>query len=115
MNLKNCFDEFGGNYNEVIGRLVTEDRVKKFLKMFLNDTSFKELDAALQNNDFEAAFRAAHTLKGVCLNLGIEKLRQSASELTEALRGGVNNGADELIEAVRNDYNNTVDIIKQLD
>ena len=35
----------------------------------------------------EAAFRAAHTLKGVAQNLGFQKLYLSSAALTEALRG----------------------------
>ena len=34
-----------------------------------------------------AAFRAAHTLKGICLNLGFSCLGKAASELAEYLRG----------------------------
>jgi len=115
MDLKSCFLELNGSYDEVIGRLITEERVKKFLKMFLKDTSFNDLENALQAEDYDAAFRAAHTLKGVCLNLGIEKLRLSASELTEAFRGGVNHASNELIETVRTDYHHAVNIISQLD
>ena len=33
------------------------------------------------------AFRAAHTIKGICLNLGFDKLYQASSDITEQLRG----------------------------
>lgn len=39
------------------------------------------------SQDWEAAFRAAHTLKGVAQNLGFQKLYLSSTALTEALRG----------------------------
>ena len=35
----------------------------------------------------EAAFRTAHTLKGVAQNLGFQRLYLSSAALTEALRG----------------------------
>lgn len=114
MDLKECFEAFGGNYNDVMGRLLTENRVKKFLFMFLKDTSFNELEAAIERKDYDSAFRAAHTLKGVCANLGIEKLGETASEITEALRAKDNDAACKLFTKVAESYCSTVDAIKQL-
>ena len=45
-----------------------------------------ERASALQQ-DWEAAFRGAHTLKGVAQNLGFERLYQVSAVLTEAMRG----------------------------
>ena len=55
----------------------------------------------------ERAFRAAHTLKGVCGNLSLDKLLDSASKLTELLRpetAAIPEGADVLFEEVKQDY-----------
>lgn len=115
MNLKECFDTFGGSYNDVMARLLTEERVKKFLLMFLKDTSFTELEAAIKNEDYNSAFRAAHTLKGICANLGIDKLGNAASEITEALRAGDGAAANALFPAVSEYYSITAEALKQLD
>lgn len=114
MNLIECFKAIEGDYEGVIGRLMTEERVKKFLLMFLKDTSFNTLCTAMDCADYETAFRAAHTLKGTCANLGIAKLQSSASELTEALRGGVKDSAASLFKQVKNDYEQTINAIKEL-
>ena len=114
MDLKECFDTFGGNYNEVMGRLLTEERVKKFLLMFLKDTSFNDLEAAMKNKDYDTAFRAAHTLKGICANLGIEKLGNAASEITEALRAKDTDTACNLFAQVEESYTITIDALNQL-
>lgn len=45
------------------------------------------LESAINSQDWEAAFRAAHTLKGVAQNLGFQRLYLSSTALTEALRG----------------------------
>lgn len=37
---------------------------------------------------FETAFRAAHTLKGICANLGFKSLFEVSYDITEALRAG---------------------------
>ena len=47
----------------------------------------KELTESLKEKDGECAFRAAHTLKGVCANLGLDRLYEADCELTEKLRG----------------------------
>ncbi len=48
MTLKECYDTLGGGYDEVMGRLRTEERVKKFVFKFLADKSFLTLTAALE-------------------------------------------------------------------
>lgn len=61
----------------------------------------------------EEAFRAAHTLKGVCANLGFTQLFKVSSDLTEELRGGAPDEAKlpELLEKVSSEYKKTVDAI----
>lgn len=115
MNLKECYIAFEGDYDEIMGRLMTEERVKKFLALFPKDDSFASLCTAMEQEDYETAFRMAHTLKGICLNLGLGKLFSSSNNITEALRGNVNNGADELLPQVKADYELTVNSIKELD
>ena len=41
----------------------------------------------MEQQDWEVAFRGAHTLKGVAQNLGFERLYQVSAVLTEAMRG----------------------------
>lgn len=50
------------------------------------DPSFDDLCEAVENQDYQAAFRAAHAIKGASLNLGLTKLADCSSKLTEALR-----------------------------
>ena len=54
--------------------------------------------------DLPAAFRAAHTLKGVAANLGFAKLAAAAGELTEILRKGSFEGADEAFLKTKKEY-----------
>jgi len=75
-----------GNYDEALARLMKEERVSKFLRMLRNDPSFDMLSAAIEKGDWSEAFRGAHTLKGVALNLSATKLATSSSELCEDLR-----------------------------
>lgn len=82
---------------------------------FLQDDSFPNLKKALEEKDAPTAFRAAHTLKGVCQNLGFDALYVPSSALTEALRGGSLDGADELFPPVEKEYQRVVEALKALE
>lgn len=103
------------DYNDVISRLMNENMVKKFALKFLNDDNFSTLGEAIERGDGETAFRAAHTLKGICLNLGFSKLYEASYALTEKLRGRSTEGCEELYKAVCEQYENTCNAIKQVD
>lgn len=88
MTLEQFYDTIGGDYKKTISRLSGEALVKKFVLKYADDRTCLELADAIENQDWSAAFRAAHTLKGIALNLGFDSLYTVSSELTEALRGG---------------------------
>ena len=85
MTIEQCYQMIGGSYEETLGRIPGREMLCKFLGAFLQDPSFSQLCAAMDSGDPEAAFLAAHTLKGVCGNLGLGGLQRSAGELTEVL------------------------------
>lgn len=113
MTLKECYTAIGGDYESVVARLNSEMLVKRFLFKFLNDSSYDTLLSSLQAKDYEEAFRAAHTIKGVCQNLSLNKLLLSSSDLTEALRNNRSEEYNELVEKVKLDYMQTVSHIKE--
>ncbi|MCM1544296.1 MAG: Hpt domain-containing protein [Ruminococcus sp.] len=114
MTLKECYMAFGGDYDGVVGRMRSEALVKKFIFKFKDDPSFSQLQQALEAQNREDAFRAAHTIKGVCQNLGLSKLQESSSRLTEQLRVSLNSDCFALMQQVTEDYNKTVQAISQL-
>lgn len=58
MNLKDCYIKFGGDFDEVLGRLRREQSVQKFMYKFLDDKSFHLFEASMENKDYEEALRA---------------------------------------------------------
>lgn len=108
MTLTECYRALGGNYDDVIGRLKSERLVQKFVLKFTADGSYELLLRSIAEGNAEEAFRAAHTIKGMCQNLGFTALGESASALTEALRGGCLEGTGALLPAVTADYERTV-------
>lgn len=74
MTIQECYAQMGADYNEVFRRLYNEAMIRKFVLLFPKDDSFHNLEAALKEQNVKEAFRAAHTLKGVCQNLGFSNL-----------------------------------------
>lgn len=87
MTLQEFYTRIGGNYDDTLRRIPSEALVRKFVLKYPNDPSFGQLKDALAAQDWETAFRASHTLKGVAQNLGMEHLYQVSSALCEAVRG----------------------------
>lgn len=115
MTIKECYTRIGGIYENVLGRLSSDALIRKFLTKFLSDNSFSDIFENLEAEKLDDAFRAAHTLKGICQNLGFDKLCESAVEVTEALRGGTNNTTPEMLDRLKTDYEMTVSAIKELE
>ena len=117
MTVKECYEAFGGNYEEVISRLRTDERVAKFLRRVLDDGSYQLLIDSVATNNVDEAFRAAHTLKGVCGNLSITQFGESSSALCEYLRENrvIDGEVMKMLEPVKADYELTVSSIRQLD
>lgn len=112
MTLKECYVSLNGDYDEVMGRLRSERLVQKFVLKFLDDGSYELLCASIEEKNYPEAFRAAHTIKGVCQNLAFSRLLESSSQLSEALRHGYTPEADDLAEQVKEDYLATADAIR---
>ena len=86
MTVEEFYAAVGGDYEGVLGRLRSEERLRKF----------------------------AHTLKGVCQNLGFTRLYESSSVLTEALRDGEGHYGAGMLEQVERDYREMVEAVRML-
>lgn len=104
MTLQDCYTALGGDYIDVFERLHGERLVKKFVLKFLDDRNFDLLCTSMAEKNYEEAFRAAHTIKGMCQNLSFTTLLDSSSRLCDALRHGWTPEADGYFENVKTDY-----------
>ena len=114
MTVRECYELMGANYDDVLRRLPSEAMIKRFAIKFLDDGTFQALKEALEAKNGEEAFRAAHTLKGVCQNLGFDALYEPSFELTEKLRGKDTTGSEELFAKVEEQYNRTTNAIRRI-
>lgn len=116
MTIQECYEIIGGDYDDIVNRLRTEERITKFLLKVADDKSFELLTNSLKERNMGEAFRASHTLKGVCLNLSLTRMYESANRLTEFLRGREEYGDDiePLYEQLKSDYELAIENINKL-
>lgn len=115
MTIEECYQKLGGDIAEVADRLPGVSFIRKFVARFLDDDTFDHLCREISAGNRGEAFRAAHTLKGICQNLGFGTLLVSAVELTEALRpetAEIPAGSIALFKAVERDYADTTATIR---
>ena len=113
MTIEECYEKMGANYQDVITRLPSEAMIKKFELKFREDTSFQELETALNEKQVDIAFRAAHTLKGVCMNLGFNHLYKPSFDITESLRAGNLEEGLQLFGEVKKQYEKTIEALNE--
>lgn len=114
MTVKEFYDFIGGGYDEMFGKFRSEERIVRFLGLFQRDQSFAQMKKALEENDCQQAFAAAHTFKGVSLNLCLHNVITQAVGITEALRAGDIQLAKQLFPDVEAVYNKAIDALASL-
>ena len=88
MTVQEFYETVGGSYADAKSRLMKDERILKYLRMFGRSEDCAAMLTALEEKRFEDAFRNAHNLKGVSANLSLTPLYQASFELCEALRHG---------------------------
>ena len=115
MTLQEFYAQIGGSYADTVRRLCSESFVLRFVKKYPANPSFDELCEAVDRSDWESAFRAAHTLKGVSQNLGFDNLYEPAVVVTEALRGAdAVDGARDGMHALQQQYAATMSALREV-
>ena len=79
--------DFGANTDEGLARCINnEDFYFRMIRMAVADGGYAKLSDAIEKKDLDAAFEAAHGLKGILGNLALKPLFDPTSEMTELLR-----------------------------
>lgn len=116
MTLKDFYDKIGSDYNSALLRMGNSEKMlDKFVRKFPNDKTAEQLFECISKEDYQLAFRMAHTLKGLCANLGLDRLQKAASDLTEALRNQVAPNTLQLCETVRAEYEKVISGLNELE
>ena len=88
MTLQELYQKIDGDYDQAIRVLRMDKLVDKHIRKLTKNGVVDSLLAAGETMDPTQLFETAHAVKGVCANLGLTKLSNAASEITENYRPG---------------------------
>lgn len=115
MNLKTFYESLGVNYDDILLRLRKEERIEKYLKKFIADSSYENLLSCMQEHKYDDAFAFAHTLKGMIQNIELKPLIKPIEALVEDLRIGGTSELDHLFDEFNVQYLSVKEKIEGLD
>lgn len=108
-------EELGVNIDETLERFVdNEDLYFRCLNKLVDDKNYDNMNLAIEKKDPQAAFDAAHALKGVTANLGLDKLFKEMRIITEVFRAGSLEYDTDNMSKLRYAYDEAIDTIKNL-
>lgn len=104
MTIQELYQDIDGSYDQAIKVLRMDKLIDKHIRKLPQNGTVDALIDAGNTKDPTALFETAHAVKGVCGNLGLVKLADAASEITEEFRpGSVRSMSDEELDAkIRN-------------
>ncbi len=88
MTLQELYESIDGSYEQAAKVLRVDKLIEKHIKKFADNGVVEKLLEAGETLDPEEMFETAHALKGICGNLGLTKLYDLASELSDEFRPG---------------------------
>ena len=113
MTLEQCYAQMNADYEDTIRRIPNKNLIQKILLKFPKDESYRDLCSAMEEKRMRDAFTAVHTMKGICLNLGLRELSRAAVNLTEALRNDPTEKVPELFTELKSVYGDTMSVIEK--
>lgn len=115
MTIQDVYTELQGDFEDARKRLMNEPMVIRFALKFSADPSMQQLRDAVEAEDIESSFRAAHTLKSVAGVLGFTRLFAVSVALTEQLRPRLYPADKALLAAVEEEYDRTIAVLKKFE
>lgn len=118
MTLQELYEMIGGDYDQAISVLRMDKLVDKHIRKLTKNGVIEALVDAGESMDPTQLFETSHAVKGICANLGLTKLSDLASEISEEFRpGNPRNYSDdevrEKLAAIDELYNRTKEGIRQ--
>lgn len=113
--IKNLLEKAGVDFERTMERFMNNEAFYlKFLKRFPTDPNFTALKEALEAKDMEGVERAAHTLKGVSANLGLDPVAEHLNEMVRSVRNNECGNLTEQFEKVQEQYLKFTGIIEEI-
>ena len=118
MTLQELYLEIDGDYDQAVRVLRMDKLIDKHIRKLTQNAVVEELLDAGKTMDPVELFEKGHAMKGVCVNLGLVRLSDMASEITEEFRPGnqrklSDSEITEMLSKIEELYKKTVDGIKK--
>ena len=95
-NLLNALREIGVDVDGTISRFMNNSEIYvKFLARFPDEDRVTPIYEAIAAKDYDKLLSAAHKMKGVTANLGMNQLSSKAAEIVTKVRNGFYDGFEE--------------------
>ena len=88
MTLKELYEIIGGDYEQALRVLRMDKLIDKHIRKLTKNGVVDSMLAAGETMDAAQLFETSHAVKGVCGNLGLTKLADVATVITEEYRPG---------------------------
>lgn len=100
MTIQELYERIDGDYEQAQRVMKMDKMIDRYVRKLKNSGVGEMLEAAASNMDGKALFDSAHSMKGVCSNLGLVKLAAEAEVITEEFRtGNTRKMSDEEVKA----------------
>lgn len=111
---KTLLSSAGVDINDALARFMNnESLLDRFMSRFPQDKNYALLKQALAQDDAQAAYAAAHSLKGVAGNLSMRRLYVATCAVVEPLRIGDLAAAKAHIAELDEAYQAVIDALSQ--
>lgn len=87
---------------------------ERFLKKFIDDKTYSSLCAAVENGDVHEIEVAAHTLKGITGNLGLDKIFNFSTDIMQSAKDGDMAKIEALMVETKEEYNRIIPYIQKI-
>ena len=118
MTLQELYTLIDGNYEQAQKIMKMDKLIDRYVRKLKDSGIDQKLAEAGETMDPQQLFETAHAMKGVCANLGLDKLADAANEISEEFRpGNPRRFSDDEVKAklqsISNLYQKTLDGIDQ--
>ena len=115
MKLENLYSNIGTEYQTTLERFCSdENMLRMFVMSFPDDSTYQNLEAAVDALNYTEIESHAHALKGVSANLGFNKLQNACSEVVLCVRQQKLENIPPSFQRVKEAYQNIIDEIQKL-
>ena len=88
MTLQELYQNIDGNYDHAVQIMRMEKLIARYISKFPNTGVNEALQEAGKTLEPAKMFETAHAMKGVCANMGFDKLSAAAGAICEEFRPG---------------------------